>query len=461
MALQSYSAATWAGRVRSAANIQTLDNQVSKNARLAGTPAQSRGLILRTHPNADEEADKITLNADAISMDDGETVETWSGIEVDRTASGAGGVDSGSIAASKWYDILAIRKTSDGTKNGMLSLSRYLTEEDFYWENDLSAADGDIGDAAARTKVAQSFTASGSYMASHLDLCMYYVGSPTDSVQFEIQGDASGEPDGTAIATGVLVPCAICYSGFSSATAPWPFRVALQTPVDLTSGTDYWIVASRTGSVDPANYCGWYNSNNGGYVGSAIKYDGSTWSAIAPTVNFQFKVLSLTEESVTYPTGYDQMALVGRVLTDGSANLIKFVQYGTAMVMHDEFLPINVTAPGLTNQYYSGDAGIPPAQAVCDLNIKYRSVTGNTDHVLTVNSSPYAWQKVPLTGDDADWGFVLAQHDTVQNAYHTFFTEPLDIKEAFICSNYNNLGILNGGHFKVGFTMIDWGNTQP
>ena len=60
-----------------------------------------RGLHLRTSPDADVAARRVTLvHADAITLDDGITVEDWDNLSADITLAGAGGLDIGAEAAS-------------------------------------------------------------------------------------------------------------------------------------------------------------------------------------------------------------------------------------------------------------------------------------------------------------------------------------------------------------------------
>ena len=63
-------------------------------------------------------------------MDTGNRVATWDDLSAVITTAGAGGLDTGSEAASTWYEIYAIRKSSDGTKNLLLHRAKdYFLDE--------------------------------------------------------------------------------------------------------------------------------------------------------------------------------------------------------------------------------------------------------------------------------------------------------------------------------------------
>lgn len=64
---------------------------------------------------------KVSITADAIDIE-GDRATSVS-VSADLTASGAGGLDSGSEAANTHYYIWVIRKSSDGTVNGLFSTS--------------------------------------------------------------------------------------------------------------------------------------------------------------------------------------------------------------------------------------------------------------------------------------------------------------------------------------------------
>ena len=72
------------------------------------------------------------------------------------------------------------------------------------------------------------------------------VGNPTDNLEISIQGDNSGEPDGTPIGNTVTYPM--------QATIDGCIVVVNGLAASLSAGTRYWVVFSRSGSNDSSNY---------------------------------------------------------------------------------------------------------------------------------------------------------------------------------------------------------------
>lgn len=123
-----------------------------------------------------------------------------------------------------------------------------------------------LGDISDRTKNAQSFTVPSNFT---LDTVATYFdgsdGSPADNVQILLASDSSGSP-GSTLATG-------------SYTTPADSAWATTTlSYSLTSGTTYWLVWSRSGSLDGSNFRRMYGTTLSSYSGNAAVYNGSSWS---------------------------------------------------------------------------------------------------------------------------------------------------------------------------------------
>jgi hypothetical protein len=104
-----------------------------------GAAGVFRGLHLRTSPNADVAATTVTLlRADEIVSDDGYPWSVTTPLSAVISSSGAGGLDTGAEAASTWYEIYAIRKSSDGTKNLLLHKAPTFSLDQSQTSNDSS-----------------------------------------------------------------------------------------------------------------------------------------------------------------------------------------------------------------------------------------------------------------------------------------------------------------------------------
>lgn len=288
-----------------------------------------RGLTVRTHPDSDVAASKVMLvHADEIVMDDGARVSTWDRLVADITVAGANGLDTGSEAASTWYEVYAIRKSSDGTKGALLHRAKnFFTDAN----QQFTTADDAvrllrIATGTATDKIAQGFqstTASSQGAIDFVDIKLIRAGAVSGNIWFTVETDTAGDPSGTVQATSDKVDAAKL-----STTATW-VRVAFRNPFTPTISTQYHLVLQGDYTRSDTVNIGWRGVVAGGYgSGSSREYNGATWAATAGAngLDRNFKVYTLNDTSVTMPTGYDQKALVGYVHNNGSSNFKPFVQ---------------------------------------------------------------------------------------------------------------------------------------
>jgi hypothetical protein len=127
-----------------------------------------------------------------------------------------------------------------------------------------------LGDAAARTRAAQGF-----YLASgvvRLELNLRSVGSPTDDLAVAVQTDSAGAPSGTGVGSATIPAASI------TGTAAW---VAVDLLAPLTPRGKYWLVLTRAGAVDAANYYQLQKSTaNAYYDGGVALHNGASWGAV-------------------------------------------------------------------------------------------------------------------------------------------------------------------------------------
>jgi hypothetical protein len=277
-----------------------------------------RGLSLRTHPDSDVAAYKVFLNhADEIVMHDGTRVADWDDLTADITASGAGGLDTGSEGASRWYEIHAIRKSSDGTKNLLLHRAKSY---DLDQSQTTTTAEGDLHYSSNQTKLAQGFTPGLTGIMPFVDLAVKKVASPTGYVTVAIYADSGGNPTGSALASSDAMDVSLFPTSYG-----W-FRFPFRVPVSLTASTQYHLVMTSTSANDTTNYFNWGAIGSDAYAGGVAKrWDGSAWqtSSVAGfnAVDMAFKTyITQNDTAVTMPTGYDQRALIGWVYNNSSSN---------------------------------------------------------------------------------------------------------------------------------------------
>lgn len=276
-----------------------------------------RGLHLRTSPNADVAATTVTLQrCDAMTMDDGTYVESWDDLSAIITGSGAGGLDTGAEAASTWYEIYAIRKSSDGTKNLLLHRAKnYFLDESLTTES----TSENVRNAAGNTKVGQTLDTDVTGLVEMIDVKLLKVSSPTGRMWVSIYATSAGAPTGAALATSDKLDVSLL-----STTAQW-VRFLFRTPYTFTAGTTYAVVVEGDWTIDGVNFIYWRSSNANPYAaGSRYAYDGSAWNVDAGTDQLVKVYVTENDASVTMPSGYDQKCLIGYVYNDSGSNFDAF-----------------------------------------------------------------------------------------------------------------------------------------
>jgi hypothetical protein len=331
-----------------------------------------RGLTLRTHHDADVAASKVYLDhADEIVMHNGVRVADWDDLAADITASGAGGLDTGSEGASRWYSIHAIRKSSDGTKNLLLHRAKdYGADQSF-------TTVGDTGNylrtltGTATDKIAQGFQLTTAGYVPFVDVTLVKSSSPVGNYWFTIEADSGGNPSGTALATSDK------YDASLVATSTQLIRVVFRTPASLSASTQYHLVWQGDYTRSSSNVVQWKGVVAGGYAnGSSKDFNGTSWSA-TPGVSGLDRLFKLyvtqNDTALTLPSGYDQYALIGYVYNDSGSNFQGFAQFNRTVEVHSTssnyatvFSTGTFTATFQT--LFSFDAVIPPIPVMVRLN---------------------------------------------------------------------------------------------
>lgn len=135
------------------------------------------------------------------------------------------------------------------------------------------ALEAAFGYAAAdgTAQYAVNFTPSCSGTISSITNSMRKIGTPADSAIVGIQNDSSGVPSNSYISSGnPTISTSAC--GTTQATT-------MGSPVSVTSGTKYWVVWSRTGSLNSTNRYGLCGADGTGTDGAATAgTDPNNWS---------------------------------------------------------------------------------------------------------------------------------------------------------------------------------------
>lgn len=278
-----------------------------------------RGLTLRTHPDADVAASKVYLDhADEIVMHDGTRVADWDDLTADLTASGPNGLDTGTEGASRWYEIHAIRKSSDGTKGLLLHRAK-----DYALDQSNTTTNGDVGfrDVAAHTTLAQRFVAGANGQLPFVDLKWSRSGTISGRVWLTLESESAGNPSGVALATSDKLDANLI------ASTSHVVRHVFRSPYTLVSGTAYYIVARGDFAIG-VNSLLWRSNSTSVYASGFLTQGdaGGAYTAAGGGTYDGYFVVYVTQNytAVTMPSGYDQRAHVGWVYNNSSSDFNKF-----------------------------------------------------------------------------------------------------------------------------------------
>ena len=351
-----------------------------------------RRLRVQTHPDSDKALSQVLFSADAIVMDDGQEVRDWSNIAVNLAASGANGLDTGSEAASVWYELWAIY---DGTnKKGVLHLAK-----DYFLDEDGSAGeDGQhlLRDATASTKLAQGFKVDTAGLLEFVDVKLVKAGAPTGNYWLTIESNSGGVPSGTMLATSDKYDVSRL-----TTTAGW-VRLPFRTPASLSAATQYHLVLQADFTVSVTNHMGWRaDTTTASYAnGSKAAYDGTTWTADTDD-DFLFKIyITRNDVAVTLPTGYTQKAKIGYACNNASSNLKPFIARDHRVVVGGAEWKIGSQSSVVSTLVHL-DQLVPPVSCVALIANANNTGVGNrgaAGHITEILGDPNTTDHVLGTG---------------------------------------------------------------
>lgn len=316
----------------SGSNGQSLvvDTQTSTGLRWAtrGALQTFRGLSMGTS-SADKIANGnqvIMHHVEEIVMDDGEVVSSWTDRSViDITASGVGGIDTGSVLANTWYEIYAIRKRSDGTKNFILhrALDRNVdqnTTNTVVFAYNTTVQVNRV--TSPNVRVAQSFVANIAGPLTSLEIQVFRTATATGNMWLTLHSNTAGDPGASALATSRKYDCA------RAQTAHMNVRFVFDGTANVVQGNSYFWVYNVDQTASDANFMTLQGSSTV-YANGVVKgNNGASWVALAPGVGtLAFKTYQeANSTSLTFPAGYDQKCLIGYAATDQASKLREFRQ---------------------------------------------------------------------------------------------------------------------------------------
>lgn len=281
-----------------------------------------RGLTVQTHPDSDKALAQVRFSADAIVMDDGQEIKTWTRLDVDLAASGLNGLDTGAEAASVWYEIWAIYNGT--TKAGVLHRAKdYFLDEDVTAGEDASQGLRSAVDNST-VKVAQGFKVDTAGLLEFVDVKLLKTGTPTGNYWFTVEATSGGVPSNTALATSDK------YDVSRLTTTATVVRMPFRTPASLSAATQYHLVMQGDYTVSATNFANWRMDGSAATYANGSKAlfdsDTSTWTSDTDDDMYAKIYITRNDTSVTMPAGYTQKAKIGYVYNNSGSNLVAFFQ---------------------------------------------------------------------------------------------------------------------------------------
>lgn len=319
----------------------------------------AQALHVRTHPDNDVAARKIMLvHADALVMNDGSIVTGWDQLVADITVSGANGLDTGAERPSAWYDVFAIRKSSDGTKGLLLHETPVPSQNQaFTTENSQTAL---RAGATTNVKLAQSMQVSVAAPLLWVDLKLYRNGTPNGNIWVTLQGDnGTGRPnDSNILATSDKLNAA----NVALTTGEF-LRFVFRNPPTLETGVTYHIVLQGDYTPGGTNVQ-WRDNTTGGYSdGQESTYNGTVWTTVAAR-DFVFRAfLQIGTATPVMPPGYDQYALVDEVYNDAAGNFRAHKKEGGDVAYFAQATALNISAYQTLERDLDLSTFVPPRAA--------------------------------------------------------------------------------------------------
>ena len=248
-------------------------------------------------------------------------------LEADISTSGAGGLDTGSAVDSRWYRIVAIFNPDTLAKAIIFHLEK-RNVLDVEWDPATTQVLNALRDAAARTKIAQGFkitSGSSGEKMRWVGMRLSAGGTITGNVWLTIEGDSSGVPDDTPIATSDKM---IWVDGMRTGSGNWRMFLFRDLPT-LTSGTQYWIVFHGDYAISAINLAHWrsHTSDNTYADGTYASFDGSIWTADS-NIDLMFQIwMQIASLDLVLPAGFKNFATIGYAFRKSDSKFKRFMAH--------------------------------------------------------------------------------------------------------------------------------------
>ncbi len=139
------------------------------------------------------------------------------------------------------------------------------------------------------TKIAQSFQLTAAWLVGEVSIYAGKLGLPADNLKLEICANSSGAP-GTVIDDATVAGTDIEQAG------GW-ISFMFPAPVTLAATTTYWLVLSRTGTTNAADFYQIGISEEAGYSSGICRYYAGAWLDRPTGADVAFQIWRVIESS--------------------------------------------------------------------------------------------------------------------------------------------------------------------
>lgn len=135
------------------------------------------------------------------------------------------------------------------------------------------------GETGTDERMAQTFAPTADIVCPKVILCVSNEGSATDNLICRIETTSSGTPTGTLVDANATVTLAGTGIAAYTSQAANQYTFTFPATFNLTNGTTYAIVLSRSGARDTLKRYAWLIRTLGGYDGGQYyQRDSGTWN---------------------------------------------------------------------------------------------------------------------------------------------------------------------------------------
>lgn len=216
-------------------------------------------------------------------------------------------------------------------------------------------------------KFAQSFVGNNEFL-HNISFRYGYGGSPTDQINITIQTDSVGDPSGTILSYAYFDATDIITAWSSTEIK----TITLVSDLNITSGTTYWIVLERTGSLstvdwlavpqeagDPYSNGCWKEYNTGAWLACTtydvygkIQTSSSPIIPVIPPISLIIDDINLINNTITNNIYLDVALNISNISTNNLINTTLYLNNGSSYQIGANTQNVSYTLNNISEGYF-------------------------------------------------------------------------------------------------------------